>query len=469
LTLAFHPYANLFPLIEGQEFYELAEDIRLNGLRDRIDLIKVDKDLQILDGRNRYRALVWLITAGETLGVGWGNMAGERLTADYLADYENLFIYVIGDEETDGDPLAYVLSKNLSRRHLNDDQRRLVAARLVNLKQGRPAGDKTSQIANISRDQAAERLTTDVAGVDRARSVIAHAVPEVVEAIEQGKLSVAAAAELAAQPTARQAEIVKALPRDETGRLTPEAKKALAPVIKEIRAEKIATKKEKRAEREEQLARRLQALPDKQFGVALEDFEWDHEPWSRETGTLNHPSMHYETAANAHTPEEIVARCAERFACLADDCVLFKWTTLPHLAIAIKVMELQGFRYVTNLVWNKARPGDARGAGYWFTGEHELVLVGVRGKVVPPATAHFRSSFSAPIGEHSEKPDNIHEIIEFHWPNLPKVEFNARRARPGWTAWGFDAPSGAAPQTEAEQIAETMREIAARLSRTECR
>ena len=46
MTLAFHPYANLFPLIEGQEFYELAEDIRLTGLRDRIDLIWVGKDLR---------------------------------------------------------------------------------------------------------------------------------------------------------------------------------------------------------------------------------------------------------------------------------------------------------------------------------------------------------------------------------------------------------------------------------------
>jgi N6-adenosine-specific RNA methylase IME4 len=80
---------------------------------------------------------------------------------------------------------------------------------------------------------------------------------------------------------------------------------------------------------------------------------------------------------------------------------------------------MQGFRYVTNLVWNKERQGDARGAGYWFTGEHELVLVGVRGKVVPPAVAHFRSNFSAPVGDHSEKPGNIHEIIEFHWPNVP--------------------------------------------------
>jgi N6-adenosine-specific RNA methylase IME4 len=464
LTLAFHPYANLFPLIEGQEFYELAEDIRLAGLRDRIDLIWVGKDLQILDGRNRYRALVWLVTAGETLGAGWGNMAGGRLSADYLADYDNLFIYVIGDEETDGDPLAYVLSKNLNRRHLTESQRAIVAGRLANMRQGeRTDLEPSANLRKVSTASAAERLNISGRTAAAGRKVVQSALPEVTEAVEQGRLKVSVAEEIAAEPAERQAEILKNLPRDESGKLTSDAKKALAPVMKEIRAEKIATKKEKRAEREEQLGRRLQALPDKQFGVALEDFEYDHEPWSRETGTLNHPSMHYETAADAHTPEEIVARCAERFACLADDCVLFKWTTLPHLAIAIKVMELQGFRYVTNLVWNKERPGDARGAGYWFTGEHELVLAGVRGKVVPPATAHFRSSFAAPVREHSEKPENIHEIIEFHWPNLPKVEFNARRARPGWTAWGFDAPSEVTPQTEAEQIAETMREIAARL------
>ncbi len=169
--------------------------------------------------------------------------------------------------------------------------------------------------------------------------------------------------------------------------------------------------------------------------------------------------MHYETAADAHTPEQIVGRCAERFECLAEDCIIFKWATSPHLSIAIKALELQGFRYVTSLVWNKERAGDARGPGYWFTGEHEIVLVGVRGKVVPPAFAHFRSSFSAPVGEHSEKPSRLHEIVEFHWPNTPKVEFNARLQRPGWTAWGFDAP--VAPSLASLDAAEA--EIVARL------
>jgi N6-adenosine-specific RNA methylase IME4 len=438
LTLSFHRFANLFPLIEGQEFYDLAEDIRESGLRDRIDLIEVDGGLQILDGRNRYRALVWLVTTGEVLGPGWKDMAGEALSAEYLADYENLWIYVIGDEATDGSPLDYVLSKNLSRRHLTDDQRRIVAAELVTLGKGRPG--KMPQSAGFSREHAAAALATDVAGVERARTVVKRAVPEVVEAVKSGDLSVATAAEIATQPVERQAEIAKALTRDATGKLTDEARKALAPLIKEIRTDKIAAKKERRAAREAENGRRIQSLPGNFYGVAIEDFEWHHAAWSEETGSGKSPSMHYETAIDAQTPEAIVARCAERFACLAEDCVIFKWVTVPHLAIGLEVLRLQGFRYVTSLVWNKERSGDARGPGYWFTGEHEIVLVGVRGKVVAPATAHFRSNFSAAVGEHSEKPDNLHEIVEFHWPTTPKVEFNARRQREGWAAWGFDAP-----------------------------
>jgi N6-adenosine-specific RNA methylase IME4 len=438
MTLAIHPYANLFPLIEGQDFYDLAEDIRVNGLRDRIDLIEIDGGYQILDGRNRYRALCWLVSTQAALGPGWGRGADKVLTVEELVDYENLFLYVVGSEEFDGHPLDYVLSKNLTRRHLTDDQRRMVAAKLVSMKPGRQT--QTSQIENISRERAADLLSADLKGIDRARAVIAHAAPEISAAVEQGMVSVAAAAEIAAQPIERQTEIIAQLPRDADGKLTPEVKKALQPVIREIRKEKVAAKKERRAAREAETGRRLQALPDKMFGVAIEDFEWDHEPWSRETGSERHPSMHYETAEDAHTPQEIVARCAERFACLADNCVLFKWTTIPHLAIALKVMELQGFSYVTHLVWHKVRSGNARGPGYWFTGEHEIVLVGKRGKVDAPATAHFRSTFSAPVGGHSEKPDNLHEMIEFHWPNTPKVEFNARRRRPGWEVWGYDAP-----------------------------
>lgn len=441
MTLAFHRYANLFPLTEGQEFYDLAEDIRVNGLLDRIGLIPVDDGEQILDGRNRYRALVWLVSTGEVLGDTWGKWSGEPLTVDRLSNTEDWGLYCDAPVENDAEALAYVLSKNLTRRHLDESQRAMVAADLATMTVGRPAAGNTANLRNLSVADAAAALSVSERSVTTAKTVRQTADPAISDAVKQGHLAVSAAAEIAAQPAERQARILADLPRDAGGKLTPDVKKALGPVIAELRAEKVAAKKEKRAERELTHGRKLQSLPAKTYGVAIEDFEWDHEPYSRETGLERHPSMHYETAADAHTPEEIAARCAERFACLAEDCILFKWATSPHLAIAIHVLELQGFRYVTSLVWNKERNGDARGPGYWFTGEHEMILVGVRGKVVAPAYAHFRSTFSASVGAHSEKPPNLHDIIEFHWPNTPKVEFNARAARPGWAAWGFDAPA----------------------------
>jgi hypothetical protein len=48
----FHPASDIFPLIEGDEFSALAEDIRANGLLVPIVL----HEGMILEGRNRFRA-----------------------------------------------------------------------------------------------------------------------------------------------------------------------------------------------------------------------------------------------------------------------------------------------------------------------------------------------------------------------------------------------------------------------------
>ena len=210
---------------------------------------------------------------------------------------------------------------------------------------------------------------------------------------------------------------------------------------KAIRREKLANpklvaKQKRRAERERALAGKILELPDKEYGVILEDYEWDHETWS-EAGKDRHASNHYLTSTDAHTAAEIVERTRNCFLCAAKNCVLFMWTTQPHLAIAIDVLRLRGFAYKSNSIWGK----DRRGTGYWFNNKHEQLLVGVRGNVPCPAPGEqWDSLIVEPRGRHSEKPEIFYELIEAYFPNLPKIELNARRRRPGWDAWGLDAP-----------------------------
>lgn len=80
------------------------------------------------------------------------------------------------------DPLGFVLSHNLHRRHLTDDHRRMVAARIANMRQGRP--DKTYPLDNISREKAAELLAVDVQGVDRAKVVLRDGAEELQQAVD---------------------------------------------------------------------------------------------------------------------------------------------------------------------------------------------------------------------------------------------------------------------------------------------
>ena len=86
--IAFHPLANLFPLLDGAEFDDLVADIAAHGLREMI----VSYQRQVLDGRNRLRAC-------------------------FAAGVAPRF------EEYNGDnPLAFVVSLNLKRRHLTAEQ-----------------------------------------------------------------------------------------------------------------------------------------------------------------------------------------------------------------------------------------------------------------------------------------------------------------------------------------------------------
>ena len=120
-----HPAADLFPMVEGDEFAELCTDIKERGLAQPITIWT---DGSLLDGRN-------------------------RLLACYETHQE-----VVLDRYEGTDPVQFSLSANLHRRHLNPGQRAVVALKVRELLQPaakerqREAGEQFGKGAKVSAD-----------------------------------------------------------------------------------------------------------------------------------------------------------------------------------------------------------------------------------------------------------------------------------------------------------------------------
>jgi len=156
--MEFHETTNIFPLMTGQEYINLRDDIKANGLLEPIILY----DNKILDGRNRYTAC---------LDVG----------------VDPVFNEYTGEQT----PLDYVLSKNLHRRHLNETQRAIVASKLANMPLGgdiyyhRSANLPTG---NISQPEAAAMLNVSERTV-RTVKAIERDAPELLPKMESGDMN----------------------------------------------------------------------------------------------------------------------------------------------------------------------------------------------------------------------------------------------------------------------------------------
>jgi hypothetical protein len=172
-----HPIAEIFPDIEGTEFCELVEDIKRRGLVQPLVMYQG----KILDGRNRWRAC-------QKLGI-------KPKTVDYRGD----------------DPIGHVLALNLSRRHLTESQRAMVAAKVATMPHG---GDRKAenQDANLRLDrtitEAAKSVSVSPRSVDAAKAVLSDGTPALARAVERGEIPVSVAAKIAKTPPAKQREAV---------------------------------------------------------------------------------------------------------------------------------------------------------------------------------------------------------------------------------------------------------------------
>jgi len=134
--------------------------------------------------------------------------------------------------------------------------------------------------------------------------------------------------------------------------------------------------------------------------------------------------------------------CALRLPPIAPDALLFLWRVAAMQQDAIDVMRSWGFELKSEFVWVKTgpdrEPPRRLGMGRYVRHEHEVCLIGVRGRGLSLIADHsVRSVVCAPRLAHSDKPSATYELIERLTGNVgPRVELFARRHRPGWECFG---------------------------------
>jgi hypothetical protein len=141
-----HPVANLFPMLPDDELQELADDIRANGLQHPIVL---DKDGVLIDGRNRWAAC-------------------------QMANVDPTFTTINGQ-----DPVAYILSSNDARRHMNKGQRAMIRAKANSLQNKDSWGEQleSSRELSVSEARVSQSKTILKYRPDLADDVIAGTLP----------------------------------------------------------------------------------------------------------------------------------------------------------------------------------------------------------------------------------------------------------------------------------------------------
>ena len=201
--MKWHEFANVFSMLGDDELQQLADDIERNG--QRFPVI-VDEDGLVLDGRNRATAC---------------RMLGIEPRVEVFSG-------------SDAEKLEYVVSLNLSRRHMDTSQRAMAANKLATLRDGVNVEKQGAQICapSLPQDEAAKQLNVSRRMVQKARKVEHDGAQEVGQAVEQGRLSLEQAEKLVrAEPDkAKQAEAVKSgkvqevikKPKAETPQASPE-------------------------------------------------------------------------------------------------------------------------------------------------------------------------------------------------------------------------------------------------------
>lgn len=167
-----------------------------------------------------------------------------------------------------------------------------------------------------------------------------------------------------------------------------------------------------------------QELPKELFDIIYADPPWKYDFAETENRTIEnqYPTMDLEDIKKLKIPS-------------ANNSVLFLWATAPKIREALEVMKSWGFEYKSQVIWDK----EIIGSGYWVRGQHEILLIGVKGKFSPPFEENrFSSVYREKRTQHSKKPEFYYKMIEIMFPYGRYLELFSRNKRDKWVMWGSE-------------------------------
>jgi N6-adenosine-specific RNA methylase IME4 len=181
------------------------------------------------------------------------------------------------------------------------------------------------------------------------------------------------------------------------------------------------------------------------YGALLVDPPWSYVMRS-EAGYAKSPEAHYETMAI----DAITALPVNQLA--GPDCLIWLWSTWPHLPLALDVLAAWGFKYKTGGAWHKRTitGKTAMGTGYVLRSATEPYLIGTIGSPIYRSRS-VRNVISTDVNdddlpsaidglrrEHSRKPVEARRAIEQLLPDVWRAELFGREAWDGADVWGAE-------------------------------
>ena len=265
-------------------------------------------------------------------------------------------------------------------------------------------------VSQLTTQDIAAQVGVTARTVQQEKQIARDILPEVQDAIKAADLPKTDALKIARHSENEQRLIAAQI----TG-----GKESYADAIREVRREEVVEKLNDISTRE---VKRLEG----KYDVIVIDPPWPIQKIEYDVRpnqvVLDYPTM---------TEDELAAMKMPA----ADDCHLWLWTTHKYLPMALRLLEVWGFKYTCTFVWHKDNGIQPIGLPKYNC---EFALYARRGNPKFIDAKAFFLCFHGESGAHSEKPKEFYDLVRRVTAGV-RIDIFNRREIDGFDRWGNEA------------------------------